>query len=247
MNYIEYRPLTDDEQSRIQRILVAGNEVVFDLASMPGMTSSPARRNAYRRAILGFDVLWLSDVELRMCGSVVPYKRCQVQGIETVKDRIVEAFIAQVVRIAKRTIPFARFYRNEEDDSNLLDDLSAEGLHGLSHAIYTYTDPTVKFLTFMTTVVKRWLRDYCVKMPPVSLLHDSLIMETIPSRIVPESGLLDEIEKLHLTPLQRACLEAKMGSVPLTHVQTQFGCKKAELTKAVAEMRRLILRLVRND
>ena len=176
---IVYRPLSDAERERTQTVMSLGNLIIEALAKRPDLPDDKTvneKRTLYRQVILnGRCDSDLSPGEIKACMSLHPCDREMVERVETVKWRVIEGHVAKVMRVVRQKVSYARFYRNKEDRGNLYADLSAEALHGLLHAIYTYTDRTTPFNNFMTTVLHRWLGDYCEKQYPTIRLPEDLV------------------------------------------------------------------------
>jgi hypothetical protein len=173
---IEYRPYQDGEREAVEAALAVGNRVIHSLASRPGMRNEPDARNAYRRAVL--TPLGkhpdLSVAELTVCRSLPPAEVEAVRRVEGLKWRIIQAHVRKVWRVVQSKVGYARFYRNDDAASNLLEDLESEAMTCLVHALYSFLRPDGKFLHYLTIALHNHLHTYCQQRYPLVPVSDSL-------------------------------------------------------------------------
>lgn len=155
---IKYRQIVGEELKLVHAALAAGNLAVQRIAALRGMTSS--RHLQYRRAILHLRNDCTSDELATIRRNAQRSERRAVEAIEGLKPRLLEGFVALVVREGQRAIPRALWNsRQSEDRRTLEDDLVQQACVGFWEAVYGYTGGTY-LSTYATTTIRNNLNRY---------------------------------------------------------------------------------------
>lgn len=168
MKSIEYRPLLGDELRAAHQALAAGNLEVRRLAALPGMAAD--RHLEYRRAVLGLrngcTAKELSAIRRGSRGDT----RELVQAVEALKPRLVEGYVAMVVREAHRVLPRVMWNcRNAADRRQCRLDLEQEASVYFLQAVYGYANPNIYLSTYATGVIRNNLNRYALSAPSRSI------------------------------------------------------------------------------
>lgn len=180
----EHKELSQEQKDRITSILAAGNLVLESLMQLPGMTRK--KRDAYRKVILGIPNDCTVE-EVQQCRALTEEDKAAVRRIEEVKFDLYCGHIKLLEEQVSRYLKMARFFAKNRSVRQLKEDLRSEAMAACLRAAYRFSRPEVQFSTYLTTVVRNHLHEYCQTLSGLRLNDDVVALMTTFSNIWEEA------------------------------------------------------------
>lgn len=173
---VVYKELDASEKAHFQRMMAKATLAIESLAEMPDMVWE--NRDLYRSYIIGNQVTGLTNHELAVCKSINIEEKNAICEVEQFKMRLLTGCIKFLTKYVLKQITIAKCFTQESSSYHIKHDLTSEAQTAFFHAVYRFNRYDIQFITFLGTVLKNWLYNYCQQLSIIKLsekLKDDLI------------------------------------------------------------------------
>lgn len=156
MNYnIKFSQISKEELEEIQVLLATGNLTFFSFIKNSGLSFK--KREAYRKVIVQnlSSHQKLIDTEVDLCKNLNKQDINHIKKIEDFKLKLLEGNIKLINDEVNKKLYLAKLIRKQRAD------FESEAYVAFCYAFYNYTRTDIKFNTFLITVLRNRLMDFC--------------------------------------------------------------------------------------
>lgn len=173
---IVYKELSENEKAYFQTKMAKATLAIESLASVPDMVWE--NRDLYRKLIIGCKVLGLTSHEIAVCKNINDDEKNAILEVEKFKMRLLEGYVKFLAKYVSQKMATVKYFTEESSHHHIRRDLNGESQVAFCHAVYRFNRYDIQFITFLGTVVKNWLNNYCQQLSRIKLgekLKDDLI------------------------------------------------------------------------
>ena len=163
---IEHIRLNASELDECQRIMARGNNKLKQLAEMVGMENIKFRVRLFKSPFAVAEWPELSEAQVVTFTEALP----DILAVRAIEYKMLCAFCRLAHKMAKRW-----FTPNSSNPSLDISDYLQEALMALLDAVYGYSDPSTKFITYATTTIRNRLSKCTNKSHPLSPLSNEAL------------------------------------------------------------------------